>query len=117
VEIPEEKSLRRQITCIVRDANQGTEKVLESMAAVVGVKMSNTLLGRCDIPVDGVTSKFKSPKWYELYDPSTGLKGEGRILLGFQLINREEFDMSSVTREIRPAYVYRHRPPSLSVLM
>ncbi len=104
VEIPEEKSLRRQITCIVRDANQGSEKVLESMAAVVGVKMSNTLLGRCDIPVDGVTSKFKSPKWYELYDPSTGLKGEGRILLGFQLINREEFDMSCVNREIRPAY-------------
>jgi hypothetical protein len=84
VEIPEEKSLRRQITCIVlpsslfcvlaccifstcsavffqvRDANQGAEKFMESL----GVKMKNTLLGRCDIPVDGITSKIQSPKWY-----------------------------------------------------
>jgi hypothetical protein len=104
VEIPEEKSLRRQITCILRDANQGAEKVFENAAALIGVKVTNTLLGRCEIPIDGVTSKLQSPKWYELYDPSTGIKGEGRILLGFQLINREDFDDSKINRDIRPVY-------------
>ncbi len=104
VEIPEDKSLRRQLTCIVRDANQGAEKFMENAASLMGVKMTNTLLGRCEIPVDGVTSRIQSPKWYELYDPSTGVKGEGRILLGFQLINREDFDEARINRDIRPAY-------------
>lgn len=104
VEVPEEKSLRRQITCMVRDANQGAEKLLEKAGSLVGIKAHNTLLGRCDISLDGISSKFQSPKWYELYDPSTGTKSEGRILLGFQLISREDYDESKIKKDIRPAY-------------
>jgi len=105
VEVPEEKSLRRQITCIVRDANQGAARALETITSSIGIKTINTFLGRCDIPLDAVTARQQSPKWYELHDPATGGRsGEGRLLMGFQLINREDFDEHSINREIRPAF-------------
>jgi hypothetical protein len=104
VEVPEEKALRRHITCIVRDASQGAEKFLEDAMSFVGKKMTNTLLGRCEIPLDGITSKFQSPKWYELHDPATGAKSEGRILLGFQLIPREDYDDAHINHDFRPAF-------------
>ena len=104
VEIPEDKALRRHITCIVRDANQGAEKFLEDALSLVGKKMANTLLGRCEIPLDGITEKFQSPKWYELNDPATGTKTEGRILLGFQLIPREDYDDAHINHDFRPAF-------------
>jgi len=50
-------------SCIVRDANQGAVRALESIGSSIGFKSSNTLLGRCDIGLDGITQKFQSPKW------------------------------------------------------